>query len=70
MQSIKDSLEMKDSEIYCQRAQKLYSSTESLQNVGVFQLSMSGTRILAAFDPSMLGRERLVACLKEMDSIR
>ncbi len=70
VQSIYDSLETKDSEIYCQRAKRLYSSTESLQTMGLFQLSMSGTRILAVSDSSMLGRERLVGCLKEMDSIR
>lgn len=70
VQNFYDSLELKDSEIYCQRAKKLYSSPESLQRTSLFQFSMSGTKILAMFDPSMLGRERLAECIKEIDSIR
>lgn len=71
VQNFHDALELKDSEIYCQRAKKLYSSPESsLQMASLFQFSMSGTKILGMFDPSMLGREKLVECLTEMDSIR
>lgn len=61
---------MKDSEIYCQRAKKMYSCPELLQRASVFQFSMTGTRILAMFDPSMLGGERLAQCIREMDSLR
>ena len=70
VQNIYESLELKDSEIYCQRAKKLYESAESLETIALFQLSMSGIEILAMSDSSMLGREKLVACVKEMDSIR
>lgn len=70
VQNFYDSLEMKDSEIYCQRAKKLYGSPESLQKSSLFQFSMSGVKIMAMFDPSMQGRGRLVECIREIDSIR
>ena len=47
----------------------MYSSSKPLQT-SLFRFSMSGTKILAMFDPSMLGTERLVANLKNMDAIR
>ena len=69
MQSLYDSLELKDSEIYCQRAKEMYSSPEPLRT-GLFTFSMSHTRLLGVFDPSMLGEEKLVANLKDIDRIR
>ena len=69
VQSLYDSLELKDSEIYCQRAKEMYSSPEPLRT-GLFTFSMSHTRLLGVFDPSMLGEEKLVANLKDIDRIR
>ncbi len=69
VQNFKDSLELKDSEIYCQRARKIYSSPELIRT-SLFQFSMSGMKLKSMFDPSMLGKEKLIDSLKEMDSIR
>lgn len=69
MQDFYDNLELKNSEIYCQRARKMYSSRDSL-HTSLFQFSMSEVRILGMSDSSMLGEERLVSCLQEMDNIR
>ena len=68
-QNLHDSLELKDSQIYCQRASKLYDPPEPSWR-DLFKLTVSSAKILAMFDPSMLGREKLVVCLKEMDNIR
>ena len=69
VQSLYSSLEVKDSEIYCQRAKKLYSSPEATKT-GLFMFTMEHTKLLAMFDTSMLGEEKLVRNLKEIDSIR
>ena len=69
VQSLYDSLELKDSEIYCKRAKEMYSSSEPLRT-GLFVFSMKDTRLLAMFDPSMLGEEKLVDSLKDIDKIR
>ena len=69
VQSLYDSLELKDSEIYCKRAKELYSSAEPLRT-GLFVFSMKDTRLLAMFDPTMLGEENLINNLKDIDKIR
>ena len=69
VQSLYDSLELKDSEIYCKRAKEMYSSPEPLRT-GLFVFSMKDTRLLAMFDPSMLGEEKLINNLKDIDKIR
>lgn len=68
VQSLYDSLDAKDSEIYCQRAREMYSS-EPLRT-GLFVFSMQQTNLLAMFDPSMLGEEKLLAQLKDIDKNR
>jgi len=65
VQSLYDSLDAKDSEIYCQRAREMYGS-EPLRT-SLFVFSMQQTNLLAMFDPSMLGEEKLVAQLKDID---
>ena len=69
VQSLYDSLELKDSEIYCKRSKEMYSSPEPLKT-GLFTFSMKDTKLLAMFDPSMLGEEKLIDNLKDIDSIR
>jgi hypothetical protein len=69
VQSLYDSLELKDSEIYCKRAKEMYSSAEPLRT-GLFVFSMKDTRLLAMFDPTMLGEENLINNLKDIDKIR
>lgn len=69
VQSLYDSLELKDSEIYCKRAKEMYSSPEPLRT-GLFVFSMKDTWLLAMFDPTMLGEERLINNLKDIDKIR
>ena len=69
VQSLYNSLELKDSEIYCKRAKEMYSSTEPLRT-GLFVFSMKDTKLLTMFDPSMLGKEKLIKNLKEIDHIR
>ena len=69
MQSLYESLELKDSEIYCKRAKEMYSSSEPLRT-GLFVFTMKDTRLLAMFDPSMLGEEKLIDNLKDIDRIR
>lgn len=69
VQSLYDSLELKDSEIYCKRAKEMYSSAEPLRT-GLFIFTMKDTKLLAMFDPSMLGEEKLVKNLKDIDRIR
>ena len=69
VQSLYNSLELKDSEIYCKRAKEMYSSTEPLRT-GLFVFSMKDTKLLAMFDPSMLGKEKLLRNLKDIDRIR
>lgn len=68
VQSLYDSLDAKDSEIYCQRAREMYGS-EPLRT-SLFVFSMQQTNLLAMFDPSMLGEEKLVAQLKDIDKSR
>ena len=68
VQSLYDSLDAKDSEIYCKRVQEMYGSEPLRTNLFVF--SMHQTNLLAMFDPSMLGEENLVAHLKEVDDVR
>lgn len=68
VQSLYDSLDAKDSEIYCQRAREMYGS-EPLRT-GLFVFSMQQTNLLAMFDPSMLGEEKLVVQLKDIDKNR
>ncbi len=69
MQGLYDSMEAKDSEIYCQRAREMYSTLEP-ESTGVFVYSMQQTHLHAMFDPSMLGEERLSGHLKDIDSTR
>ena len=69
VQSLYDSLEQKDSEIYCKRAKEVYSSSEPLRT-GLFMFTMKDTRLLAMFDSSMLGEEKLINNLKDIDKIR
>ena len=69
VQSLYDSLEQKDSEIYCKRAKEVYSSSEPLRT-GLFVFTMKDTRLLAMFDSSMLGEEKLINNLKDIDKIR
>ena len=69
VQSLYDSLELKDSEIYCKRAKEMYSSPEPLRT-GLFVFTMKDTRLLAMFDPTMLGEEKLISNLKDIDKIR
>lgn len=69
VQSLYDSLGLKDSEIYCKRSKEMYSSPEPLRT-GLFTFSMKDTKLLAMFDPSMLGEDKLIENLKEIDSIR
>ncbi len=69
VQSLYDSLEAKDSEIYCQRAREMNSTLEP-ENTGLFVYSMQQLHLHAMFDPSLLEEERLVQHLKDVDSIR
>ena len=69
VQSLYDSLELKDSEIYCKRAKEMCSSVEPLRT-GLFVFSMKDTKLLAMFDPTMLGEEKLINNLKDIDKIR
>ena len=61
-----DALELKDSEIYCQRARNMYESTD-ISRTSLFQFSMSGTKIRGMFDPVMLGHQRVAAHVRDMD---
>lgn len=69
VQSLYDSLEAKDSEIYCQRAREMYSTLEP-ENTGLFVYSMDQVHLHAMFDPNMLGEEKLIEHLKDIDSTR
>ena len=69
VQSLYDSLELKDCEIYCKRAKEMYSSPIPLRT-GLFIFSMKDTKLLAMFDSSMLGEEKLISNLRDIDSIR
>ncbi len=67
--SLYASLEVKDSEIYCQRARTMYNCPEDVAT-GLFTFSMEHTKLRALFDPTLLGEENLVRNLKEIDSQR
>ena len=69
IQSLYDSLVVKDCQIYCQRAQELHSSPDACRDE-LFVFSLERIHLWFMFDPSMLGKERLVAHMKDMDDIR
>jgi len=68
-QEFYDALELENSKIYISRARNVYSSM-NMEDVSVFLFSMTGVKLHAMADPSMLGRDRLVASIADMDSIR
>jgi len=67
VQSLYSSLEVKDSEIYCQRAHKLYTTTEESPSTGLFMYTMEHSKLMIMFDPSLLGKKNLVKNISEMD---
>lgn len=69
VQSLYDSLVAKDCQIYCRRAQELHSSPDAGREE-LFVFSLERLQLWAMFDPSMLGRERLVKNLRDMDDLR
>ncbi len=69
VQSLYASLEVTDSEIYCQRAKTMYSCPEEI-TTGLFMFSMEHTKLGALFDPTLLGEENLVKNLREIDAQR
>ena len=46
------------------------SMNMNMEDVSMFLFSMTGVKLQVMSDPSMLGREKLVANITEMDSIR
>lgn len=69
IQSLYDSLMVKDCQIYCRRAQELHGSPDAGRDE-LFVFSLERMQLWAMFDPSMLGRERLVNHIQEIDDIR
>ena len=60
---------VKGCQIYCRRAQELHSSPDAgREELMVF--SFERIQLWAMFDPSMLGRERVVGNMHDMDDIR
>ena len=69
MQSLYDSLVVKDCQIYCRRAQELHGSPDAGREE-LFVFSLERVQLWAMFDPSMLGKERLVEHMCDMDDLR
>ena len=69
VQSLYDSLVAKDCQIYCCRAQELHSSPDAGREE-LFVFSLERFQLWAMFDPSMLGKERLLGNLRDMDDLR
>ena len=69
IQSLYDSLVVKDCQIYCHRARELHSSPDTgREELLVF--SLERVQLWAMSDPSMLGRDRLVGHMQDMDDMR
>ena len=64
-----DSLLVKDCQIYCQRALELHSSPDACRDE-LFVFSLERVQLWLMFDPSMLGKERLVEHMQEIDDLR
>ena len=64
-----EALHKENSKIFFQRAHDMYDSM-NMDDMSVFLFSMLGVKIRAMFDPTMLGRDKLVASIADMDRIR
>ena len=60
---------MKDCQIYCRRVQELHGSPDDFRDE-LFVFSLERFHIWAMFDPNMLGRDKLVDHIQDMDDIR
>ena len=69
IQSLYDALVVKDCQIYCHRARELHNSPD-LGREELLVFSLERVQLWAMSDPSMLGRDRLVGHMKDMDDIR
>ena len=69
VQHFHDALELKDSEIYLQRARNMYEATD-VSHTSLFQFTMSGMKVRFVFDPTMVGHKKLTASVRNMDPTR